>query len=311
MLAPIAWRLMKPTLLVLAAGMGSRFGGLKQMEPVGQNGEWILDYSVHDARKAGFGKVVFVIRQEMEADFRELTENKYASQIDVAYAFQEKADTPIPVATIDTREKPWGTGHAVYAAREHLDAPFAVINADDFYGFEAFDELARFLTDASLQGESETYALVGYDLANTLSDHGTVSRGVCSTDANEFLASIEEHTQITRNESGSITALDGSGQPVTLSPNTLVSLNCWGFPAGWATKLEQLFIAFLNSEGEQPRSEFYLPSAVDALIAQGQGRAQALRCSATWLGVTHREDLPVIKEAIAKLIANGSYQSPL
>lgn len=297
---------MQPTLLVLAAGMGSRFGGLKQMEPVGPNGEWILDYSVLDAARAGFGKIVFVIRREMEEEFRRLTESKYSGTIELAYAFQEKADTPIPVPTIDERQKPWGTGHAVYAARRHLDAPFAVINADDFYGAEAFQTLASFLGDASLQVETETYGLVGYRLANTLSAHGTVSRGVCQTAANHSLISIEEHSEIGYRSDRTISARDSAGEEKTLAAETLVSLNCWGFPARWAAKLEPLFTEFLEKRGDEAKSEFYLPAAVDQLIREGAARALALPCDSRWLGVTYREDLPSVRAAIAKLCSGGA-----
>lgn len=298
---------MQPILLVLAAGMGSRFGGLKQMEPVGPNGEWILDYSVLDASRAGFGKIVFVIRKEMEAEFRKLTESKYADKIQVAYAFQEKTDTPIQVPNIDDRQKPWGTGHAVYAARKHLDAPFAVINADDFYGADAFKTLADFLTDTKQQANSETYALVGYRLSNTLSEHGTVSRGVCKTDDSGTLLSIEEHSEIGYQGGEKIQARNDAGDEVTLSEDTLVSLNCWGFPNGWAKKLEPLFSQFLTERGTEPKSEFYLPAAVDALIRTENARTLALPCDSRWLGVTYREDLPSVRESIAKLCTNGEY----
>ncbi|MBK1879055.1 nucleotidyltransferase family protein [Pelagicoccus mobilis] len=298
---------MQPTLLVLAAGMGSRFGGLKQMEPVGPNGEWILDYSVLDASRAGFGKIVFVIRKEMEAEFRKLTESKYADKIEVAYAFQEKQDTPIKVPTLSERQKPWGTGHAVYAAREHLDAPFAVINADDFYGADAFKTLANFLTDPKQQADQETYALVGYKLSNTLSEHGTVSRGVCKTDDTGSLLSIEEHSDIGYQGGDSIQAKNAASESVTLSEDTLVSLNCWGFPAGWASKLEPLFQSFLEERGAEPKSEFYLPAAVDELIRTQNARTLALPCDSRWLGVTYREDLPSVREAIAQLCSDGEY----
>lgn len=292
---------MKPTLLVLAAGMGSRFGGLKQMEPVGPNGEWILDYSVRDAKAAGFGKVVFVIRKEMEADFRALTEEKYSSEMEVTYAFQSKEDLPVSVPNIELREKPWGTGHAVYAARKHLDTPFAVINADDFYGAAAFETLANFLTQTVDTSARERYALVGYQLANTLSENGSVSRGICTSDTVGVLESIEEHTEIAQASSGQIEGKNASGETVQLPPQTLVSLNCWGFPAGWAEKLEALFIEFLEEKGDQPRTEFYLPSAVDTLIKRSEAEAIILPCNARWLGVTHREDLPAVKKAIAEI----------
>lgn len=298
---------MQPTLLVLAAGMGSRFGGLKQMEPVGPNGEWILDYSVLDAVKAGFGKIVFVIRREIEEDFRRLTERKYSDSIEIAYAFQEKTDIPVEVKNIEERQKPWGTGHAVYSARKHLSAPFAVINADDFYGAEAFRSLATFLGDNSLQKDQQTYGLVGYRLSNTLSAHGTVSRGVCQVDTDNTLLSIEEHTDIGYDENRGITAQTSAGQETVLAGSTLVSLNCWGFPAGWATELEPLFAKFLRERGEEAKSEFYLPAAVDQLIREGSARTLALPCESRWLGVTYRDDLPSVRSAVAELCASGAY----
>lgn len=287
--------------------MGSRFGGLKQMEPVGPQGEWILDYSVLDAVKAGFGKIVFVIRREMEDEFRRLTEDKYADRIAVAYCFQEKTDTPVSVVNIEGRQKPWGTGHAVYAARAHLAEPFAVINADDFYGPEAFQTLADFLRNPLLQQRTPTYGLVGYRLSNTLSAHGTVSRGVCQVGKDNTLLSIEEHTDIGYRADQSIGARNASGNQVELAADTLVSLNCWGFPAGWAAQLEPLFAQFLQKQGTEAKSEFYLPGAVDQLIREGEALTLALPCESRWLGVTYREDLPFVRDAIARLCAAGAY----
>lgn len=298
---------MKPTLLVLAAGMGSRFGGLKQMEPVGPDGQWILDYSVLDACRAGFGKIVFVIRREMEEEFRRLTESKYREQIELDYAFQEITDTPVPVPNIEQRTKPWGTGHAVYAAREHLQSPFAVINADDFYGADAFKTLAAFLSNPGLQAEIETYGLVGYKLSNTLSENGTVSRGVCQAASDRGLLSIEEHSEIGYVDDRLITARNASGGPVVLAADTTVSLNCWGFPSGWAAKLGTLFKEFLEAKGEEPKSEFYLPFAVDHLIGTKEARALVLPCDSKWLGVTYREDLALVRKEIAALHATGQY----
>ena len=300
---------MKPTLLVLAAGMGSRFGGLKQIEPVGPNGEWILDFSVFDAVESGFGKVVFVIRDEMKEAFQ-VVRDRYAGRIEVEFAFQKKHDLPVLPHLAEQREKPWGTGHAVYAARHALDAPFAVINADDFYGREAFQSLANFLSAPNLC--SNEYALVGYRLENTLSENGSVSRGICHAKSDGLLASVEEHTEIARTESaGDISGRDGQGQAVTLSADSPVSLNCWGFPAAFITELESLLANFLEANGETPKAEFYLPFAVDALIQENKASAEILECSGRWLGVTHREDLPYVKSEIAKLFEQGAYQAPL
>ena len=300
---------MKPTLLVLAAGMGSRFGGLKQIEPVGPNGEWILDFSVFDAVQAGFGKVVFVIRKEMEEAFS-VVRNRYADRIEVAFAFQEKDDLPTRADLASQREKPWGTGHAVYAARQAIDAPFAVINADDFYGREAFEALSRFLSDPSLPNDE--YALVGYRLENTLSENGSVSRGICHAKQNGMLETVEEHTDILReDDTGTINAKDGKGNSVQLDPNCPVSLNCWGFPAAFLSELESLLARFLEASGDQSKAEFYLPFAVDALVRKGDASSRILDCEGKWLGVTHRDDLPVVQSEIQKLFDRGSYKAPL
>lgn len=289
--------------------MGSRFGGLKQIEPVGPNGEWILDFSVFDALESGFGKVVFVIREEMEAAFSVVRE-RYAGRIDVEFAFQKNADLPILQHLSEKRAKPWGTGHAVYSARKTLDAPFAVINADDFYGKDAFRSLSEFLMQ-SPQKDKE-YALVGYPLENTLSENGSVSRGICHAKTNGLLESVEEHTEIRRAENGqTIIALDGNGEETQLSSECPVSLNCWGFPARFLAQLESLLGTFLEENGENGKAEFYLPFAVDSLLQSGNASARILDCSGRWLGVTHREDLPYVKAEISKLFEQGDYTAPL
>lgn len=300
---------MKPTLLVLAAGMGSRFGGLKQIEPVGPNGEWILDFSVFDAALSGFGKVVFVIRSEMQEAFNAVRD-RYANRVEVAFAYQDISDLPVRSELADNREKPWGTGHAVYAARNAIDGPFAVINADDFYGRQAFEALSAFLSNPSLADNE--YALVGYRLENTLSENGSVSRGICHAKANGFLVSVEEHTEISRSElSDSIQALDGAGNSVRLSADSPVSLNCWGFPVAFLSKLESLLAAFLEEHGETPKAEFYLPFAVDELIRANQASSRILQCDGRWLGVTHREDLSYVQAQIGHLFEKGEYVAPL
>ncbi len=300
---------MKPTLLVLAAGMGSRFGGLKQIEPVGPNGEWILDFSVFDAAENGFGKVVFVIRKEMEAAFSVVRE-RYEGRIDVGFAFQELDDLPCRAELAGDREKPWGTAHAVYAARGELAGPFAVINADDFYGKQAFHSLGAFLANPSLSDRE--YALVGYALANTLSENGSVSRGICHSSDGDVLDSVEEHTEIRRSEvSGGITGRNSIGEEVELDSDVRVSLNCWGFPEAFSKDLETQMAAFLESYDPANPTEFYLPFAVDAMLRSEGARARVLDCSSRWLGVTHREDLPVVKSEIESLFAQGEYAAPL
>ncbi len=301
---------MKPTLLVLAAGMGSRFGGLKQIEPVGPQGEWILDFSVYDAIESGFDKVVFVIREEMESAFS-VVRDRYAGRIEVAFAFQRADDLPCLPELAKTRQKPWGTGHAVYAARNVLPGPFAVINADDFYGKAAFEALGAFLSNEAL-GENE-YALVGYRLENTLSDNGSVSRGICHSSDGIYLNSVEEHTDIERKtRSGDISAIDDSGAQTMLAADAKVSLNCWGFPAAFSKSLEASLSRFLENCDAERQSEFYLPFAVDALIQSGEAKAKILDCSSRWLGVTHREDMPfVMSEIDALFFARGEYTAPL
>jgi choline kinase len=300
---------MRPILLVLAAGMGSRFGGLKQIEPVGPNGEWILDFSVFDAVESGFGKVVFVIREEMEEAFS-VVRDRYAGRIEVEFAFQKSDDLPTLQHLSQQREKPWGTGHAVYAARNALDAPFAVINADDFYGRDAFRSLATFLSKLNLADNE--YALIGYQLENTLSENGSVSRGICHAATNELLESVEEHTEIRRNpETREITAIDSSDNETSLSSKCPVSLNCWGFPASFLAELESLLSAFLEENGETPKTEFYLPFAVDALLRSDKATACIIECSSRWLGVTHREDLAYVQTEISKLFEQGEYTAPL
>jgi len=289
--------------------MGSRFGGLKQIEPVGPNGEWILDFSVFDAVESGFGKVVFVIREEMESAFS-VVRDRYAGRVEVEFAFQRLEDLPCRTELALQREKPWGTGHAVYAARNSLNAPFAVINADDFYGRSAFKSLGAFLSGLSVAASE--YALVGYKLENTLSENGSVSRGICHSSDGSLLDSVEEHTQIRKDpQSGSIVALNAADEEVSLADDVRVSLNCWGFPASFSESLDELFQSFLEKYDESTQAEFYLPFAVDSMLRAGSAKARILDCSSRWLGVTHREDLPQVKAEIAALFAKGEYAAPL
>ncbi len=294
-----------PTLLVLAAGMGSRYGGLKQIDPVGPSGETVLDYAVHDARRAGFGRVVFVIRKEFEAVFREQIGAKYREQIAVDYVFQSLDALPPGFAAPAGREKPWGTGHAVWCARETVREPFAVINADDFYGADSFRQLAAFLREASTiarTAEKARFAMVGFRLANTLSEHGAVSRGVCATDAGGRLASIVERT-------GILAADVGAGR--TFSGQEIVSMNCWGFTPALFAGLDRQFREFLAQRGAEPKAEFYLPAAVSEMIARGEADVRVLPTESAWFGVTYREDKPRVIAAVADLIARGAYPSRL
>jgi UTP-glucose-1-phosphate uridylyltransferase len=299
---------MKPTLLVLAAGMGSRYGGLKQIDPMGPSGETILDYSVFDALRAGFGKVVFIIRPDFEQDFRERIATKFAGRIDVGFAFQTIDKLPAGFAVPAGREKPWGTTHAILCARDAVDTPFAVINADDFYGRDSYATLGRYLS--ALSNTSTAYAMVGFTLKNTLSEHGTVARGVCQTDAAGKLTDIQELTKIAklargaehRGEDGKIVALTGE-EPV--------SMNMWGFTPAIFPQLEADFRAFLAAKGGELKSEAYIPMSVGGLIGAGQATCQVLRSDSTWFGVTYREDKPIVQASIAQQVSAGAYPSPL
>jgi len=292
---------MAPTLLVLAAGLGSRYGGLKQIEPVGPSGETILDYAVFDAIRAGFGRVVFVIRREFEAGFRKAVGAKYEGRIAVGYAFQEIDDLPAGSAMPSERTKPWGTGHAVWCARAVLAGPFAVINADDFYGAESFARLATFLADA----QGTDFAMAGFRLERTLSEHGKVSRGVCAAGEDGFLRSIVEQAGISRADIGAGRKFSG---------NETVSMNCWGFTPALGGGLDAQFRKFLAAELSGARAataEFYLPAAVSALIAGGEATVRVLPTESDWFGVTHREDKPVVQAALAELVRAGKYPSRL
>ncbi|MEO8205878.1 MAG: sugar phosphate nucleotidyltransferase [Chthoniobacterales bacterium] len=296
------------TLLVLAAGMGSRYGGLKQIDAMGPAGEAILDYSIYDARKAGFNKVVFVIRRWFEDQFKEAIGNRYEKLLEVDYVFQELDCLPEGFKCPEGREKPWGTGHAILMGESAINEPFAVINADDFYGGDAFKELSEFLGKASASAEEE-YALVGYILRNTLSDHGTVSRGVCSVNAAGYLEDIREMTAIRPEGNGAIS--EETETPLRLTGDELVSLNLWGFTPGIFGHLRTLFTQFLEKRGEEMKSEFFIPFAVDELISAKKARVKVLQTTSSWLGITYREDKPLVQEALAKMTADGDYPPSL
>jgi hypothetical protein len=299
---------MKPTLLVLAAGMGSRYGGLKQIDPMGPSGETILDYSVYDALRAGFGKVVFIIRPDFEADFRERIAAKFAGRIEVGFAFQTLDRLPAGFAVPAGREKPWGTTHAILCAREAVATPFAVINADDFYGRDSYAVLGRRL--ATLSNDALDFCMVGFTLKNTLSDHGTVARGVCRTDASGRLTDIRELTKIARTAGGAENrSEDGTVTPLT--GEEPVSMNMWGFTPAIFPLLDADFRAFLQAKGGEPKSESYIPMAVGNLVAAGSARCDVLRTSSAWFGVTYREDKPSVQASILELVRQGAYPSAL
>jgi UTP-glucose-1-phosphate uridylyltransferase len=282
------------TLVVLAAGMGSRYGGLKQLDPVGPSGEIILDYSVRDALLAGFTKVVFVIRREMLEQFRDSVGTRYEGKIPVEYAFQELEPLPGGRVSPVGRTKPWGTGHAVLAAKTVVRGSFAVINADDYYGPSGFAKLALFL-QAAEQGQ---YSMVGYRLEKTLSDHGSVSRGICRSNSAGYLVDITERTAIEK-QGGKIVA--AATPPVSLSGDEPTSMNFWGFTPDLFSRLERLFEEFLEVRGEDLKAEFYLPGAVSDLIALGEGSVKLLQTDDSWYGLTYPEDRPLVVRALAGL----------
>ena len=299
----------KPTLLVLAAGMGSRYGGLKQMDPMGPNGETILDYSVHDAIRAGFGKVVFVIREDFAEAFREGVGSRFSDRIEIAYAFQKIDDLPNGIEVPAGREKPWGTAHAVRAARDVINEPFAVVNADDFYGTNAYQTAADFLT--TLANDSTDYAIVGYYLSNTLSEHGGVNRGICTVNDKQLLTKVEEVVNISRKEGGTISGIDLESKEREVGEQDIVSMNFWCFSPAYFQQTETHFNEFLTEHISIPKSECYIPTVVDDFVAKGQATCKVLPTTSSWFGVTYPDDKPMVVAAVADLIKDGEYPSPL
>ena len=301
----------------MAAGMGSRYGGLKQMDPVGPNGETIIEYSVRDAVNAGFGKLVFVIRRAFEEDFKKRMGEKFAGKIQLEYAFQELDTIPEGFSIPAGRKKPWGTGHAVMTAENCIDENFAVINADDFYGGHAFELLNTYLTQATADGGDgpDRYAMIGYVLRQTLSDFGAVARGVCLLDEKNHLKDITETVGIERD--GQAARYPGEdGAPQSLTGDETVSMNVWGFTPSIFAHLREQFAEFLTEhcgEGHPTAAkvEFYLPSVVDRLIETGQSEVKVLATDSAWFGVTYREDLPHVQKRVAELIDRGVYKSNL
>ncbi|MDA3880292.1 MAG: sugar phosphate nucleotidyltransferase [Prolixibacteraceae bacterium] len=297
---------MKPTLVILAAGMGSRYGGLKQLDEVGPNGEAIIDYSLYDAIRAGFGKVVFIIRRDFEEAFKKQFDAKLQGKIEVEYVFQELTDIPEGFSIPEGREKPWGTGHAIRAARNVAKTSFAAINADDFYGYEAYETMADFLSN---EAAADYYSMVGYRLDNTLSDNGSVSRGLCITDDNQNLTDIDELTKITKEDSGIFYEKNGSKE--SLEGNETVSMNFWGFHPSLFKYLEEGFTQFLKAEGSELKSEFFIPMYVDELIKTGKTKVKVLTSDASWFGVTYKEDKPDVISKINSLTLTGKYPGNL
>jgi choline kinase len=299
---------MKPTLFVLAAGMGSRYGGLKQLDGLGPNGETIMDYSIYDAIRAGFGKIVFVIRSSFEQDFKAAVVDKYKGLIDTDIVFQELNKVPEGSSYNTEREKPWGTNHAVLMGKDAIKEPFAVINADDFYGQESFAILADFLR--SVVGKKNEYCMVGYRVGNTLSESGAVSRGVCMVDDNQLLQNVVERTHI-EEKGGKIVFVDEKGDEVVLAANTPVSMNMWGFTPDYFDYSVEAFKKFLAEDGQKLKSEFYIPLAVNDLIVAKKVTCKVLDTPSKWFGVTYAEDRPQVVIKINELVRKGSYPEKL
>ena len=295
----------QPTLLVLAAGLGSRYGGLKQIDPVGPAGETIIDYSIYDALRAGFGKIVFVIRHDIEKAFRETISSKFEKRAPVEYVFQELNNLPPGFAVPPKRKKPWGTGHAILMGADAIREPFAAINADDFYGATSY----KILHD-QLVSDNSDYSMVGFALRNTLSEHGAVSRGVCSCDSNGYLKTITEFTKIEKDGTGAKYA-DESGAVRKLTGDEIVSMNLWGFRPSLSAHLRELFAAFLKKRGHDDKAEFYIPSAINSLVNSGKVRLKVLRTPDSWFGITYRKDQPHVAASIRALVARGNYPGKL
>jgi hypothetical protein len=299
---------MKPTLFILAAGMGSRYGGLKQLDGLGPNGETIMDYSVFDAMRAGFGKVVFVIRKDFEEDFRRVVLSKYADHVPCEVCFQGIDNLPEGFTRNPERTKPWGTNHAVLMAKDLIHEPFMVINADDFYGKESFEVMAKFLL--SVNGEQGKYCMAGYRVGNTLSEHGTVSRGVCATNKMGYLTDVVERTAIQAKD-GHILFPDENGNEVEIPFDTPVSMNMWGFTPEYFEYTEEAFKAFLTEYGQELKTEFYIPTLVNDLIKAGKATCQVLDTPAKWFGVTYADDRQMVVDKIQALVDAGVYPSKL
>jgi UTP-glucose-1-phosphate uridylyltransferase len=297
----------KPSLLVLAAGMGSRYGGLKQIDPIGPSGEAIIEYSMHDAIKAGFGKIVFVIRQSFEQAFKDMIGNKLDGLCEVKYVYQELDKSLGDFQLPESRQKPWGTGHAILVAADVINEPFAVINADDFYGGYSYKAIAEYLTTTA---DKNDYCMVGYTLSNTLSENGSVSRGICQCDEDGNLLDVEEYINIEEKD-GSLTGTDDSGNEKNLAGQEIISMNLWGFGPSIFDQLKTRFADFLAAYGNEEKSEFYIPFVVDDLIKQSAAKVKVLKSEASWFGVTYPDDKPTVVAQIASLVEKGVYPNNL
>lgn len=303
----------KPVLVVMAAGMGSRYGGLKQLDPVGNHGQLIIDYSIYDARRAGFETVVFVIKRELEDAFKAAIGDRLSKVIDVRYAYQELSDLPEGYSVPEGRVKPWGTCHAILAARDVVDGPFAVVNADDYYGPEGFREIYDYLATNPDRPGCYEFAMVGYRLGNTVTENGSVARGICEEDEHNFLVRVTERTRIEA-EGADARFTEDDGETWThLSGDTVVSMNLWGFTRSFMDEARARFPAFLDKTlAENPlKGEYFLPSVVTQLLDEHKARVKVLRSADKWYGVTYREDRPVVLKAIADMTASGLYPDNL
>ncbi|KAA6332718.1 hypothetical protein EZS27_018801 [termite gut metagenome] len=299
---------MKPTLFVLAAGMGSRYGGLKQLDGLGPNGETIMDYSIYDAIRGSFGKVVFVIRKDFEQDFRDKIIRKYKNHIPIEVVFQAIDNLPAGFTVPAERVKPWGTNHAVLMGKGVINEPFAVINADDFYGRDSFAVIGNALSE--MNGKKNEYCMVGYRVGNTLSESGTVARGVCATNKDGYLTTVVERTAIERID-GKISFKDENEETVTIGDNTPVSMNMWGFTPDYFDYSEEYFKEFLNANIGNPKSEYFIPLLVNKLINDGTTRVKVLDTTSKWFGVTYAEDRQSVVDKIKALVDAGEYPAKL
>jgi dTDP-glucose pyrophosphorylase len=300
---------MKPTLLILAAGMGSRYGGLKQMDEVGPSGEAIIDYSIYDAIRAGFEKVRFIIRKSIEKEFREVFESKLEGRVETEFIFQELHMVPEGITVSSEREKPWGTAHAVWVARDHIREPFVVINADDFYGAGSFQTIAGYLEQDDMVSSSK-YCMVGYQVRQTLSEFGSVTRGVCEADEDHYMKAVVERTDIL-SEGERIYFIDDKGGKVPLSGDEPVSMNFWGFTPTIFDHFEKAFKDFIKTNAQQPKKELYIPTVVNDLVARGLATVRILPSKDPWFGITYRQDKPVAVEHIRRLVEQGVYPDKL
>ena len=303
----------KPVLVVMAAGMGSRYGGLKQLDPVGNHGQLIIDYSIYDARRAGFETVVFVIKRELEDAFKAAIGDRLSKVIDVRYAYQELSDLPEGYSVPEGRVKPWGTCHAILAARDVVDGPFAVVNADDYYGPEGFREIYDYLAANPDRPGCYEFAMVGYRLGNTVTENGSVARGICEEDEHNFLVRVTERTRIEAEGADARFTEDGGETWTHLSGDTVVSMNLGGFTRSFMDEASARFPAFLDKTlAENPlKGEYFLPSVVTQLLDEHKARVKVLRSADKWYGVTYREDRPVVLKAIADMTASGLYPDNL